>query len=127
MSAKKSVKRIAAVAGVAAVLTAGAAPAASAAQLGGDGGSSNCTVKEEGGKEYKYMVDTCQFLGSLIGNDLVHGAVLGKDVSEDKKNEGAGADASATGDASVTLPTDMPGNSEDAPGQTVVEEPASLK
>ncbi|WP_419998703.1 hypothetical protein [Streptomyces boninensis] len=117
MSAKKSVKRIAAVAGVAAVLTAGAAPVASAAQLGGsDGGASNCTVKEQGeeGKEYKYMVDTCQFIGGFGLNSLVHGAVLGKEVPKDDKAEGAdGTSANVSGDANVTAPA------------TVVEEPAA--
>lgn len=47
-------------------------------QFGGDG-RSDCMIKEKGGKEYKYTVDTCQFLGQFGLNSIVHGAVLGKE------------------------------------------------
>ncbi|MFG3254419.1 hypothetical protein [Streptomyces sp. NPDC048172] len=55
-----------------------AAPAVAADQPTTNTGP--CTVPADSGKEYKYTVDTCQFLGQFGLNSLVHGAVLGKEA-----------------------------------------------
>ncbi|MGW8378902.1 hypothetical protein [Streptomyces sp. ODS28] len=62
---------------VAVAVIGGTGPAVADDQPQGGGG--NCQVKEPN-SEYKYMVDTCQFLGQFGLNSLVHGAVLGKEA-----------------------------------------------
>ncbi|MGW2345130.1 hypothetical protein [Streptomyces sp. NPDC001661] len=61
---------------VAALAVTGAAATPAVAD---DGGNPTCSVTEGLDKEYKYTVDSCQFIGQFGLNSLTHGGVLGKE------------------------------------------------